>query len=727
MNTYRNLLLCLCLVFCIPLHAQNFKAHFKKAQQYYKSAQYDRAISQYKRALKFKKGNLDATYGLGLSYLFSAQKEKALPYLKNVRQLDPKIDREIDYHLGLAYQYNYDFYQAKKSYIRYKERNKKRTYQANLRIAQCDMGDSLYLNPRKARIVNLGEKINSRWHDYTPLITTDGKTLFFTSNRSSSTGGKKLPDGSYYEDIYYCYWQDGEWSEPKNVSTNINTRYHDAAASISPDGKTLFTYSEKGSGDIYESKKSNGEWSVPTPLSDQINSVFWETSVSITADGKTIYFTSDRPGGFGGLDIYKCDRKEDGTWGMPRNLGPTINTAEEEDSPVIHPDGQTLYFSSAGHTGMGGFDIFFSKMKDGRFQLPVNLGYPINTVFDDNYFVISADRKKAYYASQRVGGVGGADLYLIEMTFDEEIEFVPEVIPLKTEPIIAPKVIASNNEPEIQPVPETEDPPVEEVITEQVEASVKQETIESEDTENTKATSNPPIKETQDRYFDENILALKEKRQVVTVIKGKVLDASNVDPLTAQIRLINNENNTLAAEVYSDAETGEFELVIPHGGNYGVSTSSTGYLFNSINFSVPAFSEYQEIDISILLDKARVGSKMVLKNIFFDTGSSGLRTESLGELEVIKNQLEDAPNLKVQINGHTDNVGNAVYNKVLSKKRAQAVIDYLISHGIEASRLQAKGYGEERPLVSNDDEMDGREINRRTEFEIIDIGQGSGS
>lgn len=176
------------------------------------------------------------------------------------------------------------------------------------------------------------------------------------------------------------------------------------------------------------------------------------------------------------------------------------------------------------------------------------------------------------------------------------------------------------------------------------------------------------------------------------------------------------------ALVNSNAETGEFELIIPNGGNYGVSTAKTGYLFNSINFNLPAFSDYQEVDTHIILQKAEIGSKIVLKNIFFDIGKSDLRTESLGELARIRELLEGGSDLKVQINGHTDNVGNAVYNKVLSKKRAQSVVDYLVQHGIAQERLAAKGFGEERPLVSNDDEVDGREINRRTEIEIIGVG-----
>lgn len=169
----------------------------------------------------------------------------------------------------------------------------------------------------------------------------------------------------------------------------------------------------------------------------------------------------------------------------------------------------------------------------------------------------------------------------------------------------------------------------------------------------------------------------------------------------------------------SHPTTGEFELIIPHGGNYGVATEKSGYLFNSINFNVPQFAEYQEIDTHIIMVKAEVGSKVVLRNVFFDTGKSDLKPESIAEVENIRELLNRDGHLRLQINGHTDNIGNASSNKALSLKRASSVVNYLVKNGISPTRLSAKGYGSERPIVSNDDEEGGREINRRTEIEII--------
>lgn len=390
---------------------------------------------------------------------------------------------------------------------------------------------------------------------------------------------------------------------------------------------------------------------------------YWETSATLSADGKRLYFTSNREGGYGELDIYVSELDAKGQWGRAVNLGPVINTPEDEDSPFIHADGVTLYFSSMGHRRLGNSDIFFSEYKNGKWTKPENIGYPINSWEYDGFFSMSKDKKKAYYSTVREGGKGETDVYSITFL-----------------------------EPKYKPKPK----PV--VVTP------------------------PPVKKKDD--FVAAFIQEQKNKKVVTILKGKVIDELSAEPLAATISLVDNVTNTVVAKISTDEGSGDFELIIPHGGNYGVTTEKTGYLFNSINFSLPAFAEYQEIDTHIIMVKAEIGSKVVLKNIFFDSRKTDLKTESVSEVEKIRELLVGNPALRVQINGHTDNVelaggGNAESYKALSLKRASAVVAYLSSHGIDASRLSAKGYGMERPIVSNDDEESGREINRRTEIEII--------
>jgi len=186
---------------------------------------------------------------------------------------------------------------------------------------------------------------------------------------------------------------------------------------------------------------------------------------------------------------------------------------------------------------------------------------------------------------------------------------------------------------------------------------------------------------------------------------GKVIDGDDAKVLKAQITLIDNKTNTVLERVYSNDSTGEFKIVLPHGGNYGINTSVDGYIFNSLNFEVPMYSDIKEIETAILMQKVTAGSKVVMKNIFFDIGKTELKNESRGELEHILDLLENNPGVKLQINGHTDNSGNAQTNKVLSTQRAETVVAFLIARGVDPSRLKAVGYGQEKPIVSNDDEL----------------------
>jgi len=644
--------------------AQSLKEILAKGDKSFSKKDYMNALNWYMQAYLMAPEDAEANFKVGAAYLHDEKKSRALEYLERAYATNPNVDIDIDYHLGLAYQYHHQYSKAKEKFEAFKKKHKKLSDLANHKIAECDIGDSLSRHPAYVEIANIGHVINTQFHEYSPLLSNDGNTLIFTSNRSSDH--EKIKNQTNFEDIYITNKVDGTWTEPQKISPNITDEYNDAAASLSHDGSLLFLYYEEGGGDIYVSTIEGGEWTVPHPLNKNINSPHsWETSACISADGKKLFFTSNRPGGFGELDIWVSERDEKGEWGKAVNLGPTINTSGHEDAPFIHADGVTLYFSSDGHPTMGSNDIFRSEWKDGAWTRPANMGFPVNSIDYDGFFVLSQDKKTGYFSAMREYGLGNADIYVLKF-FD--------------------------------PPP----PPA----VEQVVASI--DTV--------------PIVEEQD-YVDP-IIALHKEMKVVTVLKGKVIDANTSQPLHAIISLVNNETNHVVARINSHHGTGDFELVIPHGGNYGVSTESEGYLFNSINFDLPQFAEYQEIDTHILMMKAEVGSKVVLKNIFFDTGKAELRSESVAELEHIRVLLVANSHMKVQINGHTDATGNSVSNRLLSLERAEAVVKYLVEKGIDPSRLSAKGFGSEKPLVSNDDETGGREINRRTEIEIIEAGHG---
>ncbi|WP_276374516.1 OmpA family protein [Chryseolinea sp. H1M3-3] len=659
----KNILVVWLILCAFTGYAQDQKTLIATGDKHYSKKDYKNALAAYLAAQEINPDDAYLNFKIGLTYLYSETKSKAATYIDKAYRLNPAVNPDIDYHLGIAFQNTNSFKLAIEHFERFKKKNNKLASIADEKIAECHVADSLSQNELNVIIENLGQGVNTNFNDYSPIISADGNTLIFTSNRTDDVS--KVKANANFEDIFVSYKNGNQWSAPKPISPNINIKYNDAAASLSPDGRTLFLYYEEGEGDIYISTRNGDEWSEPKALNKNINTaMFWETCASITADGKKLFFASNRPGGIGELDIYMSQLDAKGDWGKAVNLGPVINTPNNEDSPFIHHDGVTLYFSSDGHPRLGNSDIFTSQYVNNKWNKPENMGYPLNSWEYDGFFTLSPDKKKGYFSTAKEGGLGDADIYSI--TFLEP-KYKPKPKP----------VIAKAEEVKIKP----ELPKHEEFVDPEIE--------------------------------------VHKMAKVVTLLKGKVIDERNAAPLSAVISLVDNVTNKVITKINSHPTTGEFEITIPHGGNYGVATEKSGYLFNSINFNVPQFAEYQEIDTHIIMVKAEVGSKVVLRNVFFDIGKSDLKTESIAEVENIRELLVSDPKLRVQINGHTDNMGNATSNKALSLKRASSVVNYLVQHGIAATRLSAKGFGSDRPIVSNDDEEGGRAINRRTEIEII--------
>jgi len=295
----------------------------------------------------------------------------------------------------------------------------------DIQIEKSYTAKKMMRNPLPISVTVLNDDINTAYPDYAPLLNPDGNILYFTSRRKGSTGNLADPNNEFFEDIYSTRLNNGKWSKPENISTPLNTTTHDAAVTISKDGNTLYifrTSSNLVGGDIWYSEYNNNQWQEPKLLDANINtSGGAETSISISPDGTTIFFSSNRPGGYGGKDIYRVTKMPDGKWSRAMNLGPVINTPFNEDGPFIHPDGHSFYFSSEGHDNMGGFDIFKSTMQDnGSFTAPVNVGYPINSVRDDIFYFVEHNGKKAYFSSNRFGGKGLMDIYQTDIADDEQ-------------------------------------------------------------------------------------------------------------------------------------------------------------------------------------------------------------------------------------------------------------------------------------------------------------------
>lgn len=364
----------------------------------------------------FDSTNAEVSYLLGTCYLNQKGREKdAIPLLEYAHHQGVT---EAFFELARAYHGEAMFDFALKTYQYYKVRDdKERTIEEVDRYIQMTI-DAIdqYKDPVDVRIENLGNVINTEYHEYVPLINAEGDMLYFTSRRPGGTGNEKDPNDQYFEDIYYSVNEGGGWQAPQNMGTEINSNTHDATVGISADGDVMIIYRTNENltgGDLYITYLVNDNWSKPEKLSKEINTEYQEPSACITADGNTIYFSSNRPDGYGGKDLYRVKRLPTGDWSLPMNLGPNVNTRYDEDAPFLLEESGILYFASNGHHTIGGYDIFRSYDDNGVWSVPENLGYPVNTVDDDLYFSIASDGKVGYYSSERVDGHGGQDLYKV--------------------------------------------------------------------------------------------------------------------------------------------------------------------------------------------------------------------------------------------------------------------------------------------------------------------------
>jgi outer membrane protein OmpA-like peptidoglycan-associated protein/tetratricopeptide (TPR) repeat protein len=622
------------------------------------------ALEFYLKAYEFNPENARLNMRIGECYLNTPQVDRSVKYLERAVELNvPTL--EIYYLLGLAYQQNYRFDEAIEQFTFYRqsltpqEAIQQRAV-IDRRIAECNHAKSLVKEPLRVFIDNMGSAVNSEFDDYSPVLSPDGSIIYFTSRRPLGRNPRTdRNDHKYFENIFMTRKVGDQWSTAEPIVGKINSRTHEATAGILPDGQTLYVYRGDKGGDLFESTFEKGRWGKPQKLPRALRSRgTQETSIVFTSDGNRVYFVSDRPGGFGGKDIWTAGRNERGRWSEPVNLGSTVNTEYDEESLYLAPDDATLYFSSQGHNSMGGFDVFRTVFRNGRWTRPENLGYPVNSPADDLFFVMGSDEKTAWFSTMRVDNYGGSDIYQITFLGPEK----PLILPLANDLIAAavrpPRINMMESEMEIITVP-------------------------------------------------------------MTFLRGRILDDKTNEPVSAVIELYDNETEALLAEFNSVAETGEYVISLPGGKNYAIAVQAEDYLFHSENINISESDVNREIINDIRLKRVEVGQSIVLRNIFFDTGAAELRPESYAELGILYKLMVDNPSLKIEISGHTDNVGSAGLNQRLSERRARAVVDFLIERGIDRERLTFKGYGFDRPIASNET-AEGRQMNRRTEFEIIE-------
>lgn len=807
----------------IEFREKNFagrEADFKKAFDHYKKGDYyflrgpvyfPQALENYLKAQDFNPDNADLNFQIGLCYLnMQVDRLKALPYLQRAQAINPKLGSEFLVALGNAYHYNLQFESAIRVYQEYlqivgAEGDSLKRNKALKFIKECESGQILVKSPARVRIDNLGPGVNSKFPDYAPVLSADENKIIYTSRREGTTGGMVDPEDSlFYEDIYVTYKIDGDWAPAKNIGQPINLDDHDASINLSADGKKLLIYRTKNGGDIYESKLDGFEWSEPKAIKE-INTKEYENHAAYSSDGRYLFFISNRKGetSIGGKDIYIADVSENGVFSNIRNAGPIINTPYDEDGVFFHPDGKTLYFSSKGHNSMGGYDIFKCEWDGESFSKPMNIGYPINSPEDDVFFVLTADGKRAYFASYREEGYGDKDIYV--MNFLNETELLSslhfsvkdstrtkslnakiEIRDVATGAIVVSReaedgeTIANLPAGKTYEIVVTYDKfiPYKEVLTLPFDAgsqvlnrsielykdpqskikgllsdknskiSLKGEVefLDSETGEVVKGSVTdksgrfdidvPPGRDYQIQVKSTGYALLMDSlklpksskgdeinkdfnlsrldRSRMSVLKGRVYDASSKKPLTGLISI--TEYGGQPVIIYQ--KEGNYDCVVFNGALHTMVVDVPGYMTFTQEIHVPDSSKKYELIVDVPLVKAERGAKIVLNNIFFDFNKSTLRPSSFRSLNSLLSMMKRYPEMSIEISGHTDNVGSMAYNQKLSESRALIVKDYLVRNGISSKRIGAYGRSFRQPIASNDTH-EGRQLNRRTEIKIL--------
>jgi outer membrane protein OmpA-like peptidoglycan-associated protein/tetratricopeptide (TPR) repeat protein len=624
----KTVLLILSLFF-YQAQGQNKRAlrDFQKAREYVSTEKWEKAEESLRDALKEDPGYMEALLFLADLYRKMGEKEKALSTYQSAYKYNPP------YYLDLFYGrllYELEQYQEAaeplKRYAQNPRASKRYLSEVNRMIESCAFAQKAKNKPNVYNPNNLGEKVNSEQMEYFPSISADGLTLVFTHRNME--GDKKDED-------FWVTTRDSAnapWQKAKAVKGLLNTPRNEGAQAITSDGKVLFFAACErpegfGSCDIYASfLQPNGFWGKPINLGPQINSGLWESQPSVSPDGLTLYFVRGRDSRAKNLDIYQSTFTSQG-WTKAEPVAGNINTSAQETSPFIHFDGQSLYFSSNGHPGMGDLDFFVArKAPDGTWGPPENLGYPINTSAQEFSLIVAPDGKTGFFSSDAMEtGFGRLDLYSFS-------------------------------------------------------------------------------------------LPQGSQAKAVAYIRGSVIDKKTRKPLAAEIDFSGLTDSTFSFKKTS-TKAGKFYAVLPAKSEYALSIEKKGYLFYSQNFKLGTQGVKAAKELLVELIPIAVGQSVKLENVFFDSDSYELDRRSFSELRKVVHFLKTNPEVEVSLEGHTDNVGSAAYNKTLSQNRAEAVYDYLKNKGIEADRLQAAGYGANKPVATNNTD-EGRALNRRTEMKI---------
>lgn len=473
---------------------------------------------------------------------------------------------------------------------------------------------------------------------------------------------------------------------PEELSDTVNQFILQYFPALTADGETLlFTaLRPENDEDLYITHFKDGHWTIPTSISEKINTAENEGTGTLSADGRTLVFTAcNRRDGYGSCDLY-ISRKNGKDWEAPKNIGINVNTPFWESQPTLSPDGRTLYFISDRKGGLGGRDVWYTSLqKNGEWSPAKNIGGPVNTPDDEASPYLHANGHTLFFASEGHEGFGGYDLFFSDST------------------------ATGWQKPENLGYPiNTSDNQVALVIT-----SDSQYGYYSLDT---KRVGNQRVSRL---YRFRLPTELQQKFNAANYLKGLVTDARSGKSVKANIELIDLKTGKVVQRFSTDTESGNYLTTLPNGSEWGLYVNATGYFYKSLSFDYTQKNKAEGLQLDIKLEPMNINTFGVLSNIYFETGKADLQDKSRTELNKLIDELKLQPTLRIEIAGHTDDVGDSKQNQILSQKRAQSVVDYLIRAGLPRERIRAIGFGESKPIAPNTSE-ENRQLNRRIEWRI---------
>ncbi len=658
--------------------------HVKDGDSYFRKggAWYANAYDEYLKAYIYNNLYPNLNYKAGVSALYSDNKEKAAEFFRKVLEQKPDFSGDLMFFAGRALQYEGKFDEAAEKLSEYlkspgkKDDNMVKT--AAQLVEECRAAAEVLKDTLRVEIRPLDLGINTAADEYAAVLSSDGLTMYFATRRPMSNSSK-YDDQKYDENILFSNLINNSWGMTRPAGKNLTSRFCETPLYLSPSGEELYIYAGyEGGGDIMVSSRKKDNWRKPEAVPFKINSPGAETSLTFTPDNREVWFVSDRSkDGLGGKDIYVIKKLEGDKWSKPVNAGSMVNSSRDEESPRFSKNGDTLYFSSRGHNSIGGFDVFYS-IRDGNgiWGPAVNCGYPVNTPWDELfYFPLGTADSLFYFASNRPGSRGGLDIF--------RGKFMPP------EPVTIP--VAEIILPPPAPVRDT-------VIVRDTVVVIKEVVL---------APPPPPP-------------APEKPAEEILSLTGKVKDSETGAPILAKIDIIDMTSDAVIATTASSDVDGSYSIRLPGKKSFMVDVRGTGFLsdMKRVNISPDFTGESYNLDISLV--RIKVGKKVILNNILFQTGKSVLTSASFKELDRLYDILTDNSGMRIEISGHTDKTGSEPFNFKLSEARAKAVVDYLIKKGIVPARLEFRGFGSLQPIADNAT-AEGRTLNRRVEFKILEF------